>query len=112
MKRFRLEEHHGSGVSCDERGLFVGGTALLERDEMGHGPGDWRPRPTVDLNSELTRTYGLDIEVSAKVGGFAAVARALARGDIAHAQLAALFLRMPDPPALSTLSDRPTAKNC
>jgi hypothetical protein len=110
VKRFRLAEHDGSGVSCDERGLFVGGTALLERDDMGDGAGEWRPRPTADLNYELTRTYGLDVEASAKVGGFAAVARALARGDIAHAQLVALFLRMPDPPTLSKVSERPTGE--
>ncbi|MGD0763223.1 MAG: hypothetical protein ABR929_08530 [Roseiarcus sp.] len=42
--------------------------------------------------------YGLAVDVSGKAEGMAVVARALNKGDIALAQIAALLLRFPDPP--------------
>ena len=104
MKRFRLSEGHSSGVSCDERGLSVGGTPLLERIKLGDASPEWRPRSVADLNRDLSRAYGFEVDAVAKIAAFNAAARALERGDVAHARITALFLRIPDPPSLSKLS--------
>ncbi len=103
QKRFRLAESPEAGVYCDERGLFVGGTPLLERTS---DVAAWRPRPLAHLNRTLSQVYELEIDVLAKLNGIAAVAKALERNDIAHAQLITLFLRIPDPPTLSKASGR------
>jgi hypothetical protein len=43
------------------------------------------------------RSVRLSIEFGQKIGGLMAVARALSRGDIIHAQIAMLHLEIPDP---------------
>lgn len=89
-------ELSAAGVSCDQSGVFVGGTPLLERaEDEGH---QWRLRPISDLNRDLSKRYGLPIDLSAKTSALAAIARALSRGDVIHAQIATLHLRIPDPP--------------
>jgi hypothetical protein len=60
------------------------------------------------LNQILSTIYGVEVDAATRVDGLAAVARALERGDVAHAQLVALFLRMPEPPRLSKASRRPS----
>ncbi len=54
-----------------------------------------------DLNRDLSALYGVPVDLSRKVNGLAAVAKALDDGDIVRAQLTALYLRLPDPPNLS-----------
>jgi len=98
--RFRLAAEPGAGISCDENGLFVGETPMLERTLDASGAGQWGPRPLPDLNRDLSNGYELPVELDAKLAGLAAVARALGRGDLAHAQILALHLRLPDPPLL------------
>ena len=105
---FRLDAEPGSGVLCDERGLFVGDAPLLERDSEQVGAAKWRSRPIRKLNRELAKAYDLPIAFDAKMRGLATVAGALNRGDIAKAQIAALLLQLPDPPAL-TKSDPTSA---
>jgi len=98
---FRLGRRPGEGVFCDADGLLVGEVALLERSsDLGDAQG-WRPRPVADLNRDLSRCYGLPIEIKTKAGGLESVARALGRGDLAQAQMTALHLRLPDPPDLA-----------
>lgn len=99
---FRLADRAGgSGVCCNNQGLFIGETALLERADASDDRADWRPRPLADLNRDLARAYGLPVEFGAKIGGLATVARALGRGDLAYAQIATLLLQIPDPPSLT-----------
>ena len=97
-ERFRLTEPSANGVACDENGLVVGETPLLQQREDGAG---WRPRSEAELNTDLSDAYSLPIEVAAKIGGIGVVARALNRGDVAYAQIATLNLRIPDPPSLA-----------
>jgi hypothetical protein len=78
----------------------VGDVPLLERVPDAQGAKPWRPRPTAELNHDLSRCYGLPIEVEPKAGGLTSVAQALGRGDLAHAQMVVLHLRFPDPPDL------------
>jgi hypothetical protein len=72
--------------------------------DHGSGPGEsarWRPRTVTDLNRDLSKCYGLPIEFDQKVDGLGAIARALGRGDLIHAQIATLHLEIPDPPPLT-----------
>ncbi len=98
---FRLADESGAGVRCDAKVLFIGETSLLERTRGPSGLLEWRPRPLFDLNRDLGKCYGLPVDFSSKIGGLAAVARALDRGDLVHAQIAALLLQIPDPPGLT-----------
>ena len=97
---YRLGRRPGEGVFCDIEGLLVGEVALLERSSDLGDVQPWRPRPVADLNHDLSRCYGLPIEIEGKAAGLEAVANALARGELAHAQMTALHLRLPDPPDL------------
>lgn len=63
-----------SGIACDETGLRVGGVAILAN------AGSWCVRPRMELNGELSRCYGLPIDVTTKTKAFDAVANALNRG--------------------------------
>ncbi len=98
---FRLGRRPGDGVFCDADGLSVGEVALLERALDSRGAQPWRPRPAAELNRDLSRCYGLPIEIETKAGGLKSVAAALDRGDLAHAQMVALHLRLPDPPDMA-----------
>jgi hypothetical protein len=83
------------GIECDANGLRVGGVALLARD--AHGA--WTTRDERDLDGEHSKRYGLPLDIGRKRGGVGAVAAALTKGELARAQIAALLLRLPDPPA-------------
>ena len=76
---------------------MVGEVALLERSSDVDNVRPWRPRPVAELNRDLSRCYGLPIEIEPKARGLEAVAQALGCGDLAHAQMVALHLCFPDP---------------
>ena len=81
-------------IACDAEGLRIGDLPLLARD-----PRDgWTMRPAQELNPALASVYGFPVDVASKRGGLSAVARALNEGDLARAQVTALFLHLPDPP--------------
>jgi hypothetical protein len=103
-RRFGLSEQHGQGVSCDEKGVFVGAVPLVEPCHGCAGLKKFRPRPLADLNCDLSKRYGLPVDLSAKTAGLAAIARALSRGDVLHAQIATLHLQIPDPPPLAKVA--------
>ncbi len=98
MRFFRLSD---GGVQCGEDGLFVGSTPLLLRSPRASGGETWAVRPSDELEADLSAGYGLPIDVAAKREGLAGVARALERGDLALAKIAAVLLQFPDPPSLS-----------
>ena len=93
-----------NGVTCDPKGLFVGGAPLLEppcddSDER-------RLRPLDDLNRDLSEVYGLPIDVASKLSSLSSLAQALRRGETGRAQILALHLRLPDPPDLAKARGR------
>ena len=91
IRFFRLSQ---GGVECDEHGLRVAGVRLLERDLQGN----WTVRDDEGVCRELSRVYGVPLDISAKRNGLEVVAKALQRGETARAQIAALLLKLPDPP--------------
>jgi hypothetical protein len=95
--RFRLSDVAGAGARCDDQGLFVGDVPLLERV----GGTGWAPRRVDDLDRELSASYGLPVTLEAKSRGLAASALALGSGEVAKAQITALFLRLPEPPPMT-----------
>jgi len=98
---YRLATDSDFGVRCNGSGLFIGATPLLERAPNRNERPVWRPRPLADVNRDLSQSYGMPIAFAAKLGGVASIAWALDRGDLAHAQVTALLLRLPDPPILT-----------
>jgi hypothetical protein len=100
-RRFGLSNELGSGVWCGENGVFVGSVPLLEQGNSQSGLDHWQPRPIFDLNRDLSECYGLPIEFNLKYAGLAAASRALNRGDMLHAQIATMHLKIPDPPPLT-----------
>ncbi len=98
---FSSSDCQQSGVSCGEDGVFVGDVPLLERDSKAAEFAEWRPRRLSVINCDLSERYGLPVDFGSRIAGLAAVARALQRKDLLHAQIATLHLQIPDPPALT-----------
>ena len=98
-RHFRLSDLSDAGVRCDASGLFVGETPLLERASWAGGEAGWRPRPPAEINRDLGKLYGNPTEFGPNIAGLESVARALNRNDVVHAQIVALLLGIPDPPA-------------
>src|SRR5208337_1135030 len=88
LRFFRLSDE---GVRCDGSGLFVGGAPMLTHSQTAHGRFAWAARPTDEQNRDLRARYGFPVDVAAKRGGMAGVARALEQGDLALAQISALL---------------------
>jgi len=80
------------GISCDADGAFFDSVPLLKRSPEGK----WEPRDSSDISEDLSAHCGLPIDVFPKAAGFAAMARALNAGALAHAQLVAIHLRIPE----------------
>lgn len=91
MRHFQLRPGR---IECDTGGLRVGGVPLLARDAKGA----WTRRGECELNRELSKLYGLPLDLGRKRRGIDAVAAALRAGDLARAQVTALLLQLPDPP--------------
>ncbi len=104
-RHFGLSEARGGSISCSADGVFVGEVPLLERSCCRNDFQQWQPRLTDDLNHDLSKHYRLPVDIAAKVGGLIAIARALNRGDLFHAQIVALHLQFPDPPALKKTAE-------
>ena len=100
-RRFGLSNEPGRGVWCGEDGVLVGDVPLLKRVSAGSEPSQWQPCAISDLNRDLSKLYDVPIELVGKSTGLKAIARALNRGDLLHAQIATLHLQIPDPPQLT-----------
>ncbi len=109
-RHFSLSAEPGRGVFCGQEGLFVGWVQLLEWRRTSRDAGEWQPRSAADLNRDLSKQYGMFIEIEGKMSGLATVCRALNRNDLIHAQLAMLHLQIPDPPILTKSDSAPSEK--
>ena len=92
-------------VSCDVDGAFIGDIPLLER--TGAAYSRWSTRPLAELNKQLSARYRLPVDISTKAGALNLIANALNRGDLAMAAIAAVQMRIPDPPPLIKRAESP-----
>jgi hypothetical protein len=97
-QRFGLSSERGRGIFCGEEGLFVGGVPILERLLGNDRSEQWRVRPAIDLNRDLSKRYVLPIDIGSKIERLAGIGRALDRGDLVYAMMATLHLDFPEPP--------------
>ncbi len=83
LRVFSLAAKQGSeGISCDVDGVLVSSIPVCNRlaPEMPF----WSVRPLVELDEGgLTGRYQLPINIAAKASGFALIAAAFHRGDVA-----------------------------
>jgi hypothetical protein len=85
-------------VECDANGPRIGGVALLRATHAEARAPRWRLPPLAEIEDDLSRIYGRPIGATDKLDGLRVVADALAKGELARAQIATLLLRLPDPP--------------
>jgi hypothetical protein len=94
-------------VSCDEFGPKVGSVRLMKRTLDEYGDEVWAPRDAEILNALLAAHYRCPIDLTGKIEGLHAVARALNKGDVTHACFVTIFLQFPDlPPFDDEAADR------
>jgi hypothetical protein len=98
MRFFRLSD---GSVQCSEDGLFVGSVPMLIRSSQAGRGEFWTVRAGDELDRDLGECYGLPIDVASKRASLEGVARALNRGEMALAKIAAVLLGFPDPPSLT-----------
>jgi hypothetical protein len=77
------------GLACNEEGLLLGRTPLLERRE-----GRFVVRDPRELRHLLSRAYRTEVDPTPLVGGLATVATALNASDLLLARIAAVHLRI------------------
>ena len=88
----------GNGVSCDNRGAFIGTVPLLKQQIDENGRRVWAARAAPELNAALSDHYGIPVDMTKKLDGLSDVADSLNRGDMFHAQLGTLDMKLPDAP--------------
>jgi hypothetical protein len=90
---FRLDDNtSGFGLSCDAEGLALAGVPLLCKGVAG-----FEPRTRGEINALLTHAnIGRKHPLTLTASGLNAVADALNQGDLAKAQIAAVFMRVPE----------------
>ena len=93
------------GLSCDERGVFLGGVPLMQRVFDRAGNGCLTPRPADDLSRECSILYGVPIDMAGKHSTLSTIANALNRGNLALAKIASVQMRLPDLPRFSAADE-------
>lgn len=81
------------GLACDDKGLFLGRTPLLERRDDR-----FVVRNARDIQRLFSRAYGTEVDPASLLGGLTTVAAALNANDLLLARIAAVHLRIPDLP--------------
>ncbi|HEX3936260.1 MAG TPA: hypothetical protein VHX43_02050 [Xanthobacteraceae bacterium] len=92
------------GLACDERGLVLGRTPLIERRD-----GSFRVRDAGEIERLLSRAYGGALPLQRIMSGLARVANALNANDQCLASIAAVHLQIPDLPNHATRDDMEAA---
>jgi hypothetical protein len=92
---WRLSEtgENNLGLACNEEGLVLGRTPLIEQRD-----GRFVVRDAADIQRLLSRAYRTHVDASSLLGGLATVAAALNANDLLLARIAAVHLRIPDLP--------------
>ena len=91
---FKLDQNpHGTGLRCDEGGLFLGRVALLKRDRSGI----FEARPVAEVKAIFERAYDGQADWESRIRSVHLIADTLNKGDVALAMMAAVLMRLPDP---------------
>jgi hypothetical protein len=92
---WRLSEagERNLGLACNDEGLVLGRTPLIER-RGGH----FAVRDSRDIQQLLSRAYCTQVDASSLMSGLSTVAAALNGNDLLLARIAAVHLRIPDLP--------------
>src|SRR5271165_5238458 len=99
---FRFDQDpDGQGLRCNNDGLFLGGEALLQRNDAGV----FEARPPAELHKTFVRSYGEDTDWESRLRSVRLVANALNKKDMARATMTAVLMRMPDPGSQIRISD-------
>jgi hypothetical protein len=97
IREFKLGGAKGNGVHpyLNEYGAFLGdGTPLLEKDSLGR----WQPRARPLLERSLSKSYRARANLDWRMDSFAAVARALNKGNRSLAAIALVHAELPPLP--------------
>jgi hypothetical protein len=81
------------GLACDDKGLFLGRTPLIERRD-----GCFAVRDPHDLQRLFRRAYRTEVDAKPLMGGLTTIAAALNANDLLLARIAAVHPRIPDLP--------------
>jgi hypothetical protein len=92
---WRLSEagENNLGLACDDEGLTLGRTPLIERRD-----GCFVVRDAADIQRLLSRAYRTQVDASSLMGRLTTVAAALNANDLLLARIAAVHLRIPGLP--------------
>jgi len=84
------ENNDGVGLNCTSGGVFLGGVPLLRAGVSGLAP-----RPIREISVLMKGGYGDRVDPVAVTRTLDVVSRALDRGDLGRAMIAAVHLRLP-----------------
>lgn len=91
-RKFRLNNASGSlGLSCQASGLALAGVSLLRQTDKG-----FVPRPGDEIAALLAAAYRGRIDPMTRLVTLDVVAKALNRGDVQLAMVAAVLLQLPE----------------
>lgn len=98
VRYFHLR-NDGRGVSCDRRGVWLGGTCpLVWPRGRPRRSGHFVVRPLDQVRLLLKFAYGELFDADRRIGRLGEAAEALNDGDLPSAMLATLEMRLPDLP--------------
>lgn len=90
---FKLDQDpKGSGLRCDDAGLFLGPSPLLRQDWSGN----FEARPAGELREIFGWTYDTETWES-RIRSVNLIAEALNKRELAGAMMLAVLMRLPDP---------------
>jgi hypothetical protein len=96
IREFHLSPRGKGGISCDEKGAFVGAIPIVAHVRR-NGRDEWQPRDCDRLSKAISTQYGVPVDMSSKRGGLMAIARAFNEGDMVRAMISTVHLGIPDP---------------
>jgi len=96
MTVFRLTPRGGLGLACDEKGVALGPTVLVDA-LSSDGKSVYEVRPAAEIARTLALAYGAIAadELARHLRGLDLAARALEAGDLAKAGIATVLLKLP-----------------
>ncbi len=98
FRPYRLVARGAAGLACDESGLALGGLDLARVDRSPGGAGRCVVRPLADFGRIIRAAYGpqTDAEIRRLHRGLGRAAAWIEAGDLGHAGVEAVMLRLPE----------------